>query len=36
MERFEYIKIYFRCIPKEILTQYNLYYLVEPYGCVYC
>ena len=36
MEHFGYIKIPFLWIPKEIRTQYNLYYLVKPYGCVYC
>ena len=36
MERFEYIKIPFRWIPKEIFTQYNIYSLVEPDVYVYC
>ena len=36
MERFEYIKILFCWIPEEIRTQYNLYYLVETGGYVYC
>ena len=35
MERFEYIKTPFRWILEEILTQYNLYSLVEPDGYVY-
>ena len=36
MECFEYIKIPFRWIPKEIRTQYNTYHFVEPDGYVYC
>ena len=36
MEHFEYIKISFLWIPKEIRTQYNLYYLVKHGGYVYC
>ena len=35
MERFEYIKIPFFCIYKEIRIQYYLYSIVEPDGYVY-
>ena len=35
MECFEYIKMPFRWIPKEIRIQYSLYSLVEPDGYVY-
>ena len=35
VECFEYVKLNFRWISKEIFLQYNLYYLVEPYGYVY-
>ena len=35
MERFEYIKIPFRWVTKEILTHYKLYSLVEPGGYIY-
>jgi hypothetical protein len=36
MERFEYIKIPYIMIPKEIRLQYNLADIVESDGYVYC
>ena len=36
MERFEYIKITFLWIPKEIRIQYNLYSLVDSDWNIYC